>query len=77
MSAIANLTQSGVLNEAEAQRYSDMLGEPGIGTSNANTKRRLATLQKIMELQVENVAQRNPNLPAQQLPPGFKKVGGN
>lgn len=72
ISTISRLANSGVLNEKEAERYTSMLGEPDMFSSNKRTMDRLEQLQVILQRQHQNVLDRNPNLPRPMAPEGFK-----
>lgn len=74
--AIAKLAGSGTLDKAEAERYTEMLGEPGFFSSNKRTVKVLSEIGQILQRQQESVLERNPNLPRLEAPPGFSRAGG-
>lgn len=80
MGTLAKLQGAGALQEGDVKRYGDLLSEPGVlnivlGKGATKRNATLRELRTILQQQVDNVIERNPNLPGVKAPPGFDRAG--
>lgn len=72
----SKLAGSGALNEGERDIYDQLINKPStFGTSPEKRARMLESLERTLQRKLDQVAERNPNLPQVAAPPGFERGG--